>query len=124
MSPRPVVRPRDLTECQISPAQDVLASDRPAHARHQAMEKDQRSRPTAEPGAWVAWHDAYDRPRTGLARRLAVVRRRIGEVLDVAIPGAAAASGPLRILGLCAGDGRAASSATCPTPTSGRPWGR
>jgi hypothetical protein len=70
------------------------------------MEEEQRSRASAEPGAWVAWHDAYDRPGSGLARRLAVVRRRIGDVLDVAVAGAAAPSGPLRILSLCSGDGR------------------
>jgi hypothetical protein len=54
----------------------------------------------------VAWHEAYDRPGSRLARRLVVVRRRIGEALDAAAPGAAGTSGPLRILSLCAGDGR------------------
>jgi len=48
----------------------------------------------------VDWHDAYADPDSSLSRRLAVVTRRIGEVLD------AARSGPLRILSLCAGEGR------------------
>ena len=48
---------------------------------------------------WVAWHGSYDQAGS-LARRLAVVRTRIGETLD------AAGDGPLRILSLCAGDGR------------------
>ena len=49
---------------------------------------------------WRAWHRSYADPDSSLSRRLAVVRRRIGEVLD------AAAAGPVRILSLCAGDGR------------------
>lgn len=49
---------------------------------------------------WVAWHRAYDDSRSSLARRLIVVRRRVGEVLD------AHGDGPIRILSLCAGDGR------------------
>lgn len=49
---------------------------------------------------WVDWHRAYDSPTSSLARRLAVVQRRLGEALD-AVPTA----NP-RILSLCAGDGR------------------
>lgn len=52
------------------------------------------------PNDWVDWHGAYDDAESGLSRRLAVVRRRIGEVLD------AAGTGPVRVLGLCSGDGR------------------
>lgn len=48
---------------------------------------------------WVAWHGSYAEAGS-LARRLAVVRTRIGETLD------AAGEGPIRILSLCAGDGR------------------
>ena len=48
---------------------------------------------------WVAWHGSYGHAGS-LARRLAVVRARIGETLD------AASDGPIRILSLCAGDGR------------------
>jgi hypothetical protein len=49
---------------------------------------------------WVDWHRAYDDPTSSLARRLDVVRRRLGEALDV-VP----AQRP-RVLSLCAGDGR------------------
>jgi hypothetical protein len=49
---------------------------------------------------WVDWHRGYDAPGGSLARRLAVVRRRVAEALD-----AAAAAEP-RLLSLCAGDGR------------------
>ncbi len=31
---------------------------------------------------WAEWHDAYDDPDSWLSRRLAAVRRRIGEALD------------------------------------------
>lgn len=48
---------------------------------------------------WLAWHTSYADSGSSLARRLAVVRRRIGATLD-------AATGPVRILSLCAGDGR------------------
>ena len=48
---------------------------------------------------WVDWHAAYDDPGSGISRRLPVVRRRIGERLDEA-------TGPTRILSLCAGGGR------------------
>ncbi len=50
---------------------------------------------------WVAWHQSYADADSSLSRRLAVVRRRIGELLDAAPRGA-----PIRILSLCAGDGR------------------
>ena len=61
---------------------------------------------------WVAWHGSY--AQTGsLARRLAVVRTRIGETLD------AAGDGPIRILSLCAGDGRDVFP-----ELSARPWMR
>lgn len=48
---------------------------------------------------WVEWHDQYDQPGTWMYRRLLVVRRRIGEVLDAAAPG------PIRVLSMCAGQG-------------------
>ena len=50
---------------------------------------------------WPAWHKAYDSPGSSLARRLEVVRRRVGESLS-----ALSARGEVRILSLCAGDGR------------------
>jgi hypothetical protein len=49
---------------------------------------------------WLAWHEAYDDPSSSLARRLEVVRRRLGAALD------AAAGERLQLLSLCAGDGR------------------
>ena len=50
---------------------------------------------------WVAWHTSYADPGSSLSRRLAVVRTRIGQVLDAAVGGR-----PIDILSLCAGDGR------------------
>ena len=47
-----------------------------------------------------AWHDEYDDPDSSLAERLRVVRARLDELLS------AAPSGPVRILSLCAGQGR------------------
>lgn len=49
---------------------------------------------------WHAWHGDYDQPDSALARRLAVVRERIGEALDAAPPG------PIRVISVCAGQGR------------------
>ena len=48
---------------------------------------------------WVEWHAGYGRDQPN-ARRLKVVQSRIAEVLDRAPPG------PVRVLSLCAGDGR------------------
>jgi hypothetical protein len=49
---------------------------------------------------WLAWHDDYDRPDSRLQRRLVVVQARIREALDAAGPG------PIRVISLCAGQGR------------------
>lgn len=49
---------------------------------------------------WRDWHDNYDRPGSRHARRLRVVQRRLREVLDDS------PSGPLRVVSLCAGQGR------------------
>jgi len=49
---------------------------------------------------WRAWHDDYDVPGSGLARRLAAVQARIRDALDSAPPG------PLRAVSMCAGQGR------------------
>lgn len=48
---------------------------------------------------WLAWHEAYDDPSTSLTRRLGVVQRRLGAVLDLI-------DGRIKLLSLCAGDGR------------------
>lgn len=49
---------------------------------------------------WQQWHENYQRPDSSLSRRLAVVRRRISETLDQCPPG------PIRVVSMCAGDGR------------------
>jgi hypothetical protein len=49
---------------------------------------------------WLAWHEGYDDPSSSLARRLEVVRRRLGAVLDSNV------GKRQRLLSLCAGDGR------------------
>jgi hypothetical protein len=49
---------------------------------------------------WHAWHGSYADADSSLARRRIVVRRRIGEVLD------AVGDRTIRVLSLCAGDGR------------------
>jgi SAM-dependent methyltransferase len=49
---------------------------------------------------WLAWHDAYDRPGSQLSRRLAAVQDRVRIALDTSPPG------PLRVISLCAGQGR------------------
>jgi hypothetical protein len=48
---------------------------------------------------WVDWHRGYDQD-TPLRRRLAVVQRCIGDAL------ATAARGKIRVISMCAGDGR------------------
>jgi len=49
---------------------------------------------------WQAWHEPYDQPGSYLARRLAVVQSHLRAVLDSAPPG------PVRVVSLCAGEGR------------------
>ncbi len=49
---------------------------------------------------WRNWHQAYDDPTAPLSRRLAVVRGRIRDALDASRPG------PIRVISMCAGDGR------------------
>ncbi|WP_416974409.1 class I SAM-dependent methyltransferase [Streptomyces sp. 4F14] len=49
---------------------------------------------------WHTWHDAYDNPDSYLAHRLTLVKDRIREALD------AAPEGELRVVSLCAGQGR------------------
>ena len=49
---------------------------------------------------WRAWHDEYDLPGSWMARRLLVVQQQIRRVLDDSPPG------PLRVVSLCAGQGR------------------
>src|SRR5204862_3093205 len=49
---------------------------------------------------WVAWHEPYDQPGSSLARRLEVVQDRIAAALEQAPPG------PIRVISMCAGQGR------------------
>jgi len=49
---------------------------------------------------WRAWHDDYDDPQSPLARRWRVVQARVAALLDAAPPG------PLRVISMCAGQGR------------------
>jgi hypothetical protein len=48
---------------------------------------------------YLAWHDLYDDPDSSLPRRLGLVREVLRGELD-------ARPGPVRVLSLCAGDGR------------------
>jgi len=49
---------------------------------------------------WVGWHKAYDERGSSMERRLRVVQRRVAEALDDAPPG------HVRIISMCAGQGR------------------
>lgn len=49
---------------------------------------------------WVEWHEGYADPDSGLSRRLHLVRRHVADALT------AAPTGPVRVLSLCAGEGR------------------
>lgn len=49
---------------------------------------------------WVRWHDKYDDPESSLSRRLVAVQRRLQNALDQA------EEGPIRLISLCAGQGR------------------
>jgi hypothetical protein len=49
---------------------------------------------------WLHWHTAYDDPTSAQTRRLRLVQEQIRGALDSAPPG------PVRVLSLCAGQGR------------------
>ncbi len=49
---------------------------------------------------WHRWHRRYDDPGSATSRRLAVVQDRIRIAVETAPPG------PIRVVSLCAGDGR------------------
>lgn len=49
---------------------------------------------------WVEWHRGYDDPSSALSGRLEWVKLRLGQALDRCPPG------PVRLLSLCAGQGR------------------
>lgn len=56
--------------------------------------------PHDERDHWVRWHDAYEDPASGHSRRLRAVQDQLRAALDRARPGA------IRVLSLCAGQGR------------------
>ena len=49
---------------------------------------------------WQSWHGAYADPTSSLSRRLLVVQEQVGRWLDETAPR------PVRVLSICAGDGR------------------
>jgi hypothetical protein len=49
---------------------------------------------------YQAWHRQYDDPDSAVSQRLGVVQRRLRELLDAAPPG------PIRVISICAGEGR------------------
>jgi DinB superfamily len=49
---------------------------------------------------WIDWHRAYDDTDGPLTRRLGIVQQLIADALDDASPG------PVRVISICAGDGR------------------
>jgi hypothetical protein len=55
---------------------------------------------TGSPRDWVAWHERYEDPDSPLSRRLRVVQRFVGDALD------AAPQGHVRVVSMCAGQGR------------------
>jgi len=59
---------------------------------------------------WIKWHQAYDDPHSLLSQRLVVVSQMIRGALDIAPPG------EIRVLSLCAGDGRDLILATAGHP--------
>ena len=61
---------------------------------------------------WVEWHRRYD-AEPGLARRLEVVREKVRGCL------AACAPGPIRVISVCAGDGRDLLGALAGHPRQG-----
>src|SRR5258706_767375 len=52
------------------------------------------------PRDWLAWRRDYEDAEGPLARRLAIVQREVGRAL------ATRDEGPIRVLSMCAGDGR------------------
>jgi hypothetical protein len=54
---------------------------------------------------WVRWHAPYEDPSSTLSQRLRAVQSMVGAALDD-IPGPATHPGPIRMVSLCAGQGR------------------
>ncbi|HEY7484583.1 MAG TPA: class I SAM-dependent methyltransferase family protein [Streptosporangiaceae bacterium] len=49
---------------------------------------------------WLEWHDYYDEPGSPMHRRLLAVQEQVGRALDRCAPG------PVRLVSMCAGQGR------------------
>ncbi len=49
---------------------------------------------------WLRWHEQYDDPESPLRQRLALVQSHLSDALFSAPPG------PVRLVSLCAGQGR------------------
>jgi hypothetical protein len=58
---------------------------------------------SAEESHWVRWHQFYEDPGSPLSLRLQIVQSMVGDVLD-SVPEPHA--GPIRIVSMCAGQGR------------------
>jgi hypothetical protein len=56
--------------------------------------------PQVDEAHWVRWHRAYEDPDSALSMRLRLVQHGVREVLDHHAPG------PIRIVSICAGQGR------------------
>src|SRR5580658_4743238 len=56
--------------------------------------------PLVDEAHWVRWHRAYEDPDSALSMRLRLVQQGVREVLDHHAPG------PIRIVSMCAGQGR------------------
>jgi hypothetical protein len=68
-------------------------------------------------GEWQQWHHGYDDADSPLSVRLREVRRQIDAALD------RAPAGPVRLLSLCAGDGRDVLPQLAPHPAGARVTG-
>ncbi|WP_306214759.1 class I SAM-dependent methyltransferase [Actinoplanes sp. RD1] len=64
---------------------------------------------------WVRWHDEYADPDSSLSRRRVVVQRFLRRVLD-----SAASDGEVRLISMCAGDGRDVLPVLASHPRGGR----
>jgi len=67
---------------------------------------------------WASWHRRYEDPGSELSQRLVAVREQIALALERAAPG------PLRLLSLCAGDGRDVLPVLAEHPRGGDVTGR
>jgi hypothetical protein len=67
---------------------------------------------------WIDWHAGYDEPDSRLARRLGIVSQCIADALD------AAPRGPMRVISVCAGEGRDLQGIVARHPRGGDLTGR